>query len=45
MMATQIVTGTPDGGLKLLLQAKRASEATINFVMGTNIGTLNDFVA
>ena len=34
------MTGTPDGGLKQLLQAKRVSEATINFVMGSNNGRL-----
>ena len=50
MMATQIMTGTQDGGSKQLLLARRASEATTNFVMGTDnrwlgIDTLQDFVA
>ena len=50
MMDVQIVTETPDGGWKQLLQAKRVSKAAISFVIGTNNGqlgidTLEDFLA
>ena len=49
-MDTQIVTGTPDGDWKQLLQAKRVSEATSNIVKVTKNGrlgsdTLKDFLA
>ena len=40
MMDTLITTGTPEGGWKQLLPAKRASEATIDFVVGADDGRL-----